>query len=393
MTHLNNNEISPVKVIYVSFSHLTDRIARDYYIDYIIEKGATVEFWDIISLVREEHNEEGMIDSSYLRKIRTYNELEENINLTEKGGKKVFYVMILSHGWKFNRVYKLLSKYNCRMLYVKVGGKPTYKRTISQKLLTHLFHPITLTKILFDHFNIYVARKLKHIHPYEIFYTTGKVTTIKNNFALKMVPINIIDFDHFKRVGLNVDRLVKERYAVYLDTYMPHHNDHAILGRGAVKEEIYYAAMNNFFKLLEKKFDVKVIIAAHPTARYKVSPFKGREIYRLLTAELVKDSEFVISDVSTSTSYAVLNQKRLIFIYTNEMISLYKETMIKSIHAMSTYLDSPVYNISKIDKESQVSIKDVNKTSYENYKYNFLTSPQSENTTSQEIFWREITSM
>ena len=45
------------KIIYVSFIRLTDKVTRDWYIDYSINKGAVVEYWDIVSLVREEHEE------------------------------------------------------------------------------------------------------------------------------------------------------------------------------------------------------------------------------------------------------------------------------------------------------------------------------------------------
>ena len=42
------------KIIYVSFVRLTDKVMRDWYIDYLLGKGAVVEFWDVVSLLRKE---------------------------------------------------------------------------------------------------------------------------------------------------------------------------------------------------------------------------------------------------------------------------------------------------------------------------------------------------
>ena len=64
------------KIIYVSFIKLTDKVSRDWYIDYCIGKGALVEYWDIVSLVREPHAEEGALVVEYLRKINSYREVE-----------------------------------------------------------------------------------------------------------------------------------------------------------------------------------------------------------------------------------------------------------------------------------------------------------------------------
>jgi hypothetical protein len=157
-----------------------------------------------------------------------------------------------------------------------------------------------------------------------------------------------------------------------------------------INEHDFFRLINVFFDLLEKEYGLKVVIAAHPTANYDAETFRGREIIRLKTAELVKDSDFVISMWSTSTGYAVLNQKPIIFIYTNEMEQTYKESLMRGLYAFPIYLDSPIYNIDKITHGTQVLIKNINKECYDRYKYNFLTSHESENFSTPEIIWREV---
>ena len=47
------------KVIYVSWTKLTDKYARDWYIDHLIQNGIEVEYWDVSALIRGQYNEVG----------------------------------------------------------------------------------------------------------------------------------------------------------------------------------------------------------------------------------------------------------------------------------------------------------------------------------------------
>ena len=100
---------------------------------------------------------------------------------------------------------------------------------------------------------------------------------------------------------------------------MPFQSDFNLEKTKNVSAREYYKGLDRFFSALEKKYGTEVVIAAHPKTNTSVKSFGSRKIYRLCTAELVKDAEFVISHHSTSLSYAVLNYKPCIFIYTNEM--------------------------------------------------------------------------
>lgn len=376
------------KVIYVSFVRLTDRISRDWYIDYLFAKGVTVEYWDVISLVREEYSEVNTVSVPYLHVFRTFSEVKAKLRLPEN--RDAFYVMLISYGGRFTRIFRLLSKHNCRMLVVAQGALPVIAKPRRKKILDHLSHPLRLLTLIFDMPKVYAFRRLKLIKPFDIIFAAGRVMMAHHSYAAKIVPINISDYDHYMKVRSQEGHLVKGRYAVFLDVNLGHHGNLGLLKWRRIDLCNYLRLLNHFFGLLEIEYGVKVVIAAHPTADYGIESFQGREIYRLHTAELVKDADFVISHHSTSISYAVLNLKPLIFVYTNEMLSLYKETVCTWMHAMSHYLESAIYNVDKITQGKQIMIKDVNLNCYENYKYDFLTTPQSEHTTTQEIFLREI---
>lgn len=376
------------KVIYISFVRLTDRIARDWFIDYLIENSVTVEFWDIVSLVREEHIDFGMIAPDYLHSIRKFEELEDKLLIPQNGD--AFYVMLISYSGRFTKIFRYLSKHSCRMLFIAQGAIPVIDRPRSWKITNHLFNPLRLLRIMIDNTKAKAFRKLKLVKPFDIIFFVGKVMKYTDQYSKKMVPINQCDFDIFKAIRSEESRLVKERYAVFLDINAANHADLAFSNLPSLNPINYFNSINHFFGLLEAEKNIKVVIAAHPTANYNNETFQGREIYRLSTAKLVRDAEFVITHHSTSLSYAVLNLKSIVFCYTDEMLSIYKETVIRHIHAQAEYLDSQIYNLDEITQGKQVIIKNANAKCYEKYKYDFLTSPESECSTSQKIFLNVI---
>jgi hypothetical protein len=377
------------KVIYVSFVRLTDKISRDWYIDYLIAKGITVEYWDVISLVREEHDEINSRNPEYLHKLKEFNEFEAMLCLPQN--RDTFYIMLITYEGRFSRIFRLLSKYNCRMLFIDGGAMPITPMPLLPKILTRLSNPLSLARIIFDRAKAYTFRRLMLVKPFDIVFAPGRAHMARDQYAKKVIPVNWCDYDQYIKVRSKGDRLVKCRYAVFLDINLPYQSDIKICGLPAVNPADYYRSLNNFFGLLELKYGFNVVIAAHPKANYEVDIFEGREIYRLRTPELVRDAEFVVTHTSIALSYAVLNMKPVVFIYTNDIMSLYKDTMMRVLYGSANYLDASIFNIDKITQEEQIYIKKVNQQCYENYKYDFLTTPESEFSTTQDIFFREIT--
>jgi hypothetical protein len=377
------------KIIYVCFGRLTDKMARDWYIDFLIERGFTVEYWDIVSLVREEHSELGAQNPDYLRVFRTLGEVEEMLRRTEN--REALYIMLISYIGRFTRIFRLFSKYDCRMLNFAWGALPNDPIYKWRKLAVWLSNPYRSAEEVLNRSKAIALRKLKLVKPFEIAFVAGDVLMAGNNHAAKVVPINYFDYDHYvKARNDGARRLVAGRYVVFLDINLPFHSDLAFCGHRRIDPVEYYRSLNRFFGLLERDYEIKVVIAAHPRADYDAATFEGRQILRLVTAELVKDAEFVLSHTSTAMSYAVLNAKPLVFIYTSEMAAAYETQFIRSMRSYADYLNSAIYNIDAVFGAQKVAVKQVNLKCYERYKYDFLTSRQSEATSTQEIFLREI---
>lgn len=371
------------KVIYISWMSLSDKVSRDWCIDYLIEKGIFVEYWDVTSLLHGERRI-GSKKTDFLRTPRTYREIQTLLCLPEN--HDAYYVILVSYCGMSTRLYRLLSKHDCRMLYIDWGHMPE----TSNRWRRLFSNPVIYARNGFDGVKAIIYRKLKLVKPFDVVLVAGQVPLAGRHYAAKVVPVNLMDYDNYVRAKVDGKRLVTERYAAFLDINLPFQYDIQLDGLSAVNANNYFKSLNRFFDLLEIKYGIKVVIAAHPTADYGIQTFQGREIYRGCTPDLVRDAEFVVSHHSTAYCYAVLDYKPILFIYTDEMNRLYKNTRVRNIIDFASCLDATILNVDEITHSDQIVIGDVNRGRYEEYKYNYLTTHTSEHSTTREIFWREI---
>ena len=377
------------KVIYIAAGRLTDKVAADWHMDYLMERGVCVEYWDIVALVREEHAERGARKPQWLHVFRSFDELEARLRLADN--RTAFYVMLISYIGRLTRVFRLLSKCDCRMVRFASGALPQDPAFKWRKIVAWLVTPGRLAREITARLKATALRRLKLVKPFAITFAAGEVPMSADNYTARVVPINFFDYDRYMEAKTDRgNELVEGRYAVFLDSNLPYHSDLAFCGYRHIDPAAYYASVNRFFGLLERKHGIRVVIAAHPRANYDAAAFEGRQIHRLATAELVRNAEFVLAHTSTAISFAVLNRKPLVFIYTAGMAAAYERWFIREMRCFADYLDAPVYNVDSATEAQDFAVRNVNPDSYERYKYNFLTSRQSEDTLTREIIWREI---
>ena len=377
------------KVIYISWVKLTDKYADDYFIQHLIRSGVEVEYWDIVAFTREQHSEVGELDVNYLRVLKSFGEFENLLKLNQN--QNVTYVTLMMFQWEVRSIYRLLSKYKCKMVFISWGGMPGTTGTVLHRAVIKLLkRPLHFFRIIFDIFFTTSYKRLGLIQPYDLVFTAGSVSNTSNHFAKKTISLNSPDYEKYMRLKSSKKAFCNTKYAVFLELNMPYHSDLALDGLKTVVPSDYYRSLNRFFSIIEEQQGVKIVIAAHPKTDLNLDVFEGREVYRLITAEIVKDAKFVITHHSTALNYAVLNMKPCIFIYTNEMEDLYANSRVKEIKLLANFIDAPVYNIDKFKQADKLNIKKPNLARYDDYKYSFLTSKEVENLSSGDIFLKEI---
>ena len=381
------------KLIYVSFIRLTDSVLRDFFIDYNIKKGAEVEYWDMTSLLRSDYHEMGMLDVDYLRHIDDYQEFDELLLLPEN--QDAVYVMMIIYTNRFIKPFRLLSNYNCKMVYLNAGNQPITGAPVPrwQRVISRFYrNPFNFIKILVDITFLTLYKKLNIVKPFEIEFIVGEELTSANLHAKKVVPFNLVDYEHYKRTELSDNKIVDGKYILFLDHNAPYHSDVGPNEKHP-NEEKYFKSVNRFIGLIEKSHKIKVIIAANPKSKYGAEKYENREFYRLMTAELAKNSEYIIVPYATmAISYAILNFKPILFIYNDQVKDVWP-SMIKEMQGLASYLNIQIYNADLVTHGSQVIIEPPIFENYDSYKYNYLTSYESENTSSAQIFWDEINAL
>ena len=367
---------------------LTKKVSRDWYLEDLIGAGFPLEYWDVVNLVSEEYSDSNILKKNYLRKIKSYSELEDLI--VKNSNQNVIYILLLNYKIFSIDIYKLLTKYNSLTVFFNWGALPVKSYSLYRTALKYKHLKIhNLIYKIYGKFIEVTYSKLKLINPYTISFNAGSESLKTPINATKKIPFNLCDYDQFLHARARTRKLIKKKYAVFLDINLPTQRDLDLEKLQKIDPVSYFNSLNNFFEKIEEKYDLEVIIALHPKSSYSKKIFLDRKVTQLNTAELVKNAHFVITHYSTSVSYAVLFKKPIMFIYTEEMLNAYKYNIIEEINCMARYFDLKSINIDNFS-DSEIILKKINKDKYIDYKYKYLTSKSTEFIPNIKIIIREF---
>lgn len=365
------------KIVYVFFGVLSKNLYDALNINYFIQNDIEVELVDVTSLFFNYKNNQIF---EKIICISSYKELEEYF--CNNDNSHTLYNIQFHYETRFLKFFLLLKRYNCKISIFEIGYLPS--PNTNQKVKKYLKQPLEFFKRVISKIIDKLLIKLNLINlNYDIRFVSGSIPLqIVRSNSKKIVELNYIDYEY------NRDKVStfknEKKYFVFLDVYLHKHPDYNFLKIGNLNNfsaEKYLKNLNNFFDKIEKRFNVEVIIAAHPKSHYNENEFENRKIIKNDTVSLVKNADAVISHHSTSISYAVLNKKPIIFIYDNAIKNNFKNIYIY-IKTFAEYLHMPFLNI---DLEEIEIIPNVCELKYDNYKYNFLTTKKSEQFTNKQI--------
>jgi len=367
---------------------LLHNMEDDFFINHLIQEGFSIEYWDLSNIFFPHINFSWEVERDYVTKIHNYAEIDDMI--LSQDINSCFFIVNITFSGLVIKLYRILTRYNCTLIYFDRTGLPPFSRNGSFLLMVfknhrHYLRIEKIKKKFIDEIAI-IYKKIGLIKNYDIVFAAGSVEELKYNSLSEVISINYFDYDSYLTVKYNTSRIIKNEYCVFLDDNIIYNTDFKMSNIKTVTETLYYKSLRAFFDRLENKYNLIVVIAAHPKADYKGNEFGNREIIKGKTNELVKDCNFAITHYSTSISFAILYKKPIIFIYTNELEDLiYCQTIKHYAHI----LGASIFNIDKIQSEDdlmQAKIINVNYSKYEDYKYKYLTSKLTENKLSSNIF-------
>ena len=376
------------QVVYLSWMPLTEKVERDWYLAHLVEKGVSVAYWDVTELLFGEVKFQSSLERDYLTMVASYRQLEELLGAVDP--TRTNFVMIVNYERRFNRLYRMLAARGCRLFFFEWGNFPIKNRSRTSKYGALLRNPGKLLAALWDKAAGLALEKLNPVQPFDVVFAAGHASLAMHPDAGRKVPVNLCDYDNYVLTRNKPRTLVAGRYCVFLDINLAFQSDIKLIGWDYVTPASYTASLERFFAWVEERYQVEVVIAAHPKAEYGARYF-GRKALKGATPELVRDAEFVISHHSTAISYAVLNRKPLLFVYTDEMARIYRDTIVGWMGDFAEYLRQPLYNIDALTGSGEIEVTEPDRERYDLYKYNYLTTPESEHRLTRDIFFAEIT--
>jgi hypothetical protein len=375
-------------IIYiVTNTYFNNRDKERFGIDFFLSKNFEVVVIDVQDYTNPElrfienptYKEE---DNLFVAKCSNFDDFKKTIKLHGKGIAIVF----LSINIQSTKIKKYLKLNKIKIGIVHGGMLPTVTNNtqITRKIFVKLKN-IGLKKFIFL---VYTRIYSKIFSPkiYDFLITSSYEKSVENYNIVKpksIIETHCLDYD-LSIKHKNDKSLIEEKYIVFLDQYLLDHSDFVRSNDSFnISSDKYYSELNNFFMLIEKKLNYKVVVAAHPRANIKnyKELFNDREIIQAKTPLLIKYSEFVITNHSTAINFAIIYKKPIVF-FTNDDLKVTSYNYLAIL--FSDLLKQNYINISGL-KKITLDIKIDNKY-YDDYKDQYIKKNNLESL-SWDIFY------
>jgi len=351
---------------------LTIKLKEDFYIQDLLLEGFEIEYWNVSPIL---HSIEliDSVDDQYVKKFDSYKVLKTE--LAKVNINKDLLVLQVTYNFQSLKLYRIAKKSKLIIAFFdRPGFTLNYNKKSTRIYLRKLFNINMYTNYIKTIIAL-IARKFRYVNIYDIVFTAGTEAAARYSKPTCVIPINHYDYDNYIKNDLYMENLVSQKYAVFLDEYLPFHPDFGIVGLPTVSAEQYFKKINDFFSKVENELNLQIIIALHPKSNYRNNPFNGRHLIKYKTANLIKFADFVFSHASTSVSYCAIYKKPVYFIYFNDFESLYVDTLFLLLKALASDFNIKPINIDDVLFEPEIFNENIS-YDYKNYVSKYLSSEE-----------------
>ena len=353
------------KIVLIDQEPFTKRRKELFFVDRFFQEGYRFEVWSIAELLKMPGTYIDKISDNYVFEIKSLKELKQKLDEAQFD-QTIFIVEINSNKWK---VYNILKHY--KLITVRINFYAnTLGTTYGQaNWIIRVFFKGNFKKLLLGKLRELESSLIKELgilKDFDLFFSSKKELGIT-------YQINHPDYEKW-RWNANTKSLKHSKYFVFCDNFFPDHPDLQNYHYN-INGESYRKTLCNFFQYLEDRYGIPVIIAAHPKAIYIDSDWKGRQIVKYKTDELVRFAEGVIIHQSNSISYSILCDKPLCMVTTDDYNQI--PTLQACFSAYKQLFDLPIYNL---DHQNYTEIKftQIEESKRKKYIYTYLTSPETQ---------------
>ncbi len=369
------------KILFLVHSPFNQRDFQRFGIELLMKNNFEVEVWDITDIlhpdVRKNYTPPDPIDWPY---CRVFDDKDYALNAIKNLCSEIFIIVTFYYSREYQFVWRAISASKAKYAVNRSLALPSIE--IDRKR-GFLFYFKKLQKVTGKRLVNYAFLRLPFtwlgMKPASLVFVGGqqffKYSYIANK-TTEIVWAHTLDYDLYLKER---DIPSSNRHiAVFLDAYLPFHPDFIYMGiKSPVSADKYYSLLNKFFKVIEDRLGLEVIIAAHPCSHYENYPdyFQGHKWVRGQTIKLVKECQLVLSHRSTALNFANLFYKPVIFLTSS---NLDRSSMGPLIRAMANWFGKePIFidGNRNIDWGFELT---VNKGRYDNYRRAYIKTDHSE---------------
>lgn len=391
------------EIVFVSYVPLTNRIIESYYFDDFTNMGVRVCYCDVSRCFLMQ-NETNKIEYNRINYFIANNYEQLASFIKERSSDDYLFVSLIPRYSESYKLFSLFTKCNTNVGYFGIDNisefhsKDFYSKTGYVKYLYNMLLSKEGRGRLFGYIkDKYIKTKvdLNLINGYDVLFAAGEAGKssggVLGNSELKNAKIISINSTNYEKKQLieRQESIIRDPYVLFIDQYLPLHPDAKICNLPPLTPGTYYQSLNEYFDRVEQRFGCQVVIAAHPSAElYKTKDFfSGRRVLFGLTDLLSRDAEIVLTHASTSIAYIILFKKRM------HLLSF------RELHEMRPYFHGQIQKTAELlgcnwqymDDDSEIDVvNSIDEKKYTEYKYTYLTSPESENMRSIDIIRKEF---
>ena len=359
---------------------------KQLFYDLFDKAGISLEVWDLSQwLYPGLQNPEGIAHASYLHKIE--NESEFVDLLQHKNPSDTVFVEEIFHQWQNRSIFKHLSKRGFSTIKIELYGNTIIDQSIWDKVLNlKLNH---LSKMIIGKINSIRFKIFNRINGID---DCPKLIFSSNAFMPRTNGFNHPDYE--KLMFNEVPRIIETDYIVFCDIYFPYHSDltYFLKLKKFPDGKKYQERMRMYFDFLEEKYNIPVVIAAHPKSNYKGGEFGNREIIKYHTDSLVKYSKMVTMHICNTISYAILCNKPIAYIVTDDYLSF--PNIQRQLNVLvNKALGLDYYNIDDAGFETKLKFTTIDPNRRNKYIYSYLTSKETEKIPNSQTVYKVLSAI
>lgn len=353
---------------------------KQLFYDLFEKANIPLKVWDLSQwLYPGFSNPDELSEESYLTRINSYEQYKKELNSIDP--ENAIIIEEVFRKWENRLVYREVSKRNIKTIKIELYGNTALKESFLNKI--KYIKAKDLWRI--------GKNKIKNVllKSYNSFYRIKGPSEIYSSLALNRTkPFNHPDYEDYKfKIHKN---LMGCDYIVFCDIYFPYHPDLKFFYglKKLPSGRKYQQQMCRYFDTLETKYNMPVVIAAHPKSNYKEGTFGGRKIIKYHTDDLVYNASMVTMHICNSVSFSILGDKPIAFISTDDYYRVPNfERHFKNLAEI--ILGLKIYNIDHC-KLTDIKFTKIDSIIRKEYIYNYLTTKETENKQNYAII-RDLT--